>query len=158
MVGIIVGGNGHKVRFIGSYDKNVSVNSIRQTYHKELSTACGYANNTCCRYLFCQGQWAIRAPFREVSLYLELSDRSEIWQAPRQYCRRNAGQISKRWNDLNYQSRSFKSSRDPTIKRLIGYWNWFLFIMMASYHSYTSCIHYWPFLWDKVLPVTQMQI
>ena len=75
---------------------------------------------------------SIRAPFqypirslivrsREVSkprdLYLELFDCSEIWQAPRQ-C-----QISKRCGNLNYQSRSFETSRDLTIRRLIGYWN-----------------------------------
>ena len=64
---------------------------------------------------------------REVSkprdLYLELSNRSEIWQAPRQRCCRSACQISKRCDDLNFQSRGFETSRDLTIRRLIGYWN-----------------------------------
>ena len=44
-------------------------------------------------------------------LYLELSDRSEIWQ------------ISKRYDDSNYQSRSWETSWDLTIKRPFGYWN-----------------------------------
>ena len=81
---------------------------------------------------------ALRAPFqypirrltvrsRKVSkpwdLYLELSDRSEIWQAPRQQGCRIACQISKRCDNLNYQSRGFEISRDLTIRRLIGYWN-----------------------------------
>ena len=56
-------------------------------------------------------------------LYLELYDRSEIWQAPRQRCCRRACQISKRCDNLNYRSRGIENSRDPTIRRLIGYWN-----------------------------------
>ena len=56
-------------------------------------------------------------------LYLELPDRSEIWQAPRQQSCRSACQISKRCDNLNYQSRGFETSRDLTIRRLIGYWN-----------------------------------
>ena len=56
-------------------------------------------------------------------LYLELSDRSEIWQAPRQHCCRCAYQISERCDNLNYQSRGFETSRDLTVRRLIGYWN-----------------------------------
>ena len=59
---------------------------------------------------------------REVSksrdLYLELSDISEIWQALRQYCCRCACQISKRYDNLKYQSRGFETSRDLTIRRL----------------------------------------
>ena len=65
--------------------------------------------------------------YRKVSkprdLYLGLSDRSEIWQAPRQHWCRCACQISKRCDDLNYQSRGFETSRDLTIRRLIRYWN-----------------------------------
>ena len=34
-----------------------------------------------------------------------------------------ACQISKRWDDLNYQSRGFETSRDLAIRRLFGYWN-----------------------------------
>ena len=64
---------------------------------------------------------------REVSksrdLYLELSDRSEIWQALRQHCCRCACQISKRYDNLKYQSRGFETSRDLTIRRLFGYWD-----------------------------------
>ena len=81
---------------------------------------------------------ATRAPFqypirrlivrsREVSksqdLYLELSDRFDIGQAPRQHCCRPACQMSKRCDNLNCQSRGFETSRDLMIKRLIGYWN-----------------------------------
>ena len=41
-------------------------------------------------------------------LYSELSDCSEIWQAPRQHhCH-----ILKRYNDLNNQSRGFETARD----------------------------------------------
>ena len=64
---------------------------------------------------------------REVSksrdLYLELFDRSEIWQAHRQHCCRCACQISKRYVSLKYQSRGFETSRDLTIRRLFGYWD-----------------------------------
>ena len=64
---------------------------------------------------------------REVSkprdLYLELSDRSEIWQALRQHCCRCACQISKRFDYLKNQSRGFEISRDLTIRRLFGYWD-----------------------------------
>ena len=45
-------------------------------------------------------------------LYLELSDRSEIWQALRQHGCRCACQISKRCNNSKYQSRDFDTSRD----------------------------------------------
>ena len=47
-------------------------------------------------------------------LYLELSDRSDIWQAPRQQGCRSACQISRRCDNLNYQSRGFETSRDLT--------------------------------------------
>ena len=59
---------------------------------------------------------------REVSinLYLKLSDRSKIWQATLQQL---ACQMSKRCDDLNYQSRGFETWRDLTIRRHIGYWN-----------------------------------
>ena len=64
---------------------------------------------------------------REVSkprnLYLELSDRSEIWQALRQHCCRCACQISKRYDNLKYQSRGFETLRDLTKRRLFGYWD-----------------------------------
>ena len=54
-------------------------------------------------------------------LYLELSDRSEIWQALRQQCCRCACQISKRYDNLKYQSRGFETLRDLTKRRLFGY-------------------------------------
>ena len=55
-------------------------------------------------------------------LYLELSDHSEIWQPLRQHCCRSACQISKRFDNLKYQSRGFETSRDLTIRCLFGYW------------------------------------
>ena len=56
-------------------------------------------------------------------LDLELSDRSEIWQALRQQCCRCACQISKRYDNLKYQSRGFETLRDLTKRRLFGYWD-----------------------------------
>ena len=56
-------------------------------------------------------------------LYLELSDRSEIWPALRQQCCRCACQISKRYYNLKYHSRGFETLRDLTIRRLFGYWD-----------------------------------
>ena len=56
-------------------------------------------------------------------LYLELFDRSDIWQALRQHCCRCACQISKRYDNLKYQSRGFETSRDLTQRRLFGYWD-----------------------------------
>ena len=56
-------------------------------------------------------------------LYLELSDRSEIWQALRQHGCRCACQISKRCNNLKHQSRDFETSRDLTKRRLFVYWD-----------------------------------
>ena len=47
-------------------------------------------------------------------LYLELSDRYDIWQAL---------QISKRYDNLKYQSRGFETLRDLTERRLFGYWD-----------------------------------
>ena len=64
---------------------------------------------------------------REVSkpwdFYLELSDRPEIWQTPRQHCCRCACQIAKRYDHPGTLSRAFETLRDLTIRRLIGYWN-----------------------------------
>ena len=60
-------------------------------------------------------------------LYLELSDRSAIWQALRQRCCRCACQISKRYENLKYQSRGFETLRDLTERRLFGYWDGALF-------------------------------
>ena len=56
-------------------------------------------------------------------LCLELSDRSEIWQALGQQCCRCACQISKRYGNLKYQSRGFETLRDLTKRRLFGYWD-----------------------------------
>ena len=56
-------------------------------------------------------------------LYLELSDRSEIWQALRQQCCRCACQIAKRYDNSKYRSRGFETVRDLTERRLFGYWD-----------------------------------
>ena len=56
-------------------------------------------------------------------LYLELSDGSEIWQALRQLCYWCACHISKRYDNLKYQSRGFETSQDFTKGRLFGYWD-----------------------------------
>ena len=56
-------------------------------------------------------------------LYLELSDRSDIWQAPRQHRCRGAFQISKRYQHFKTRSSTFDTLRYLTIRRLIGYWN-----------------------------------
>ena len=56
-------------------------------------------------------------------LYLELSDRCEIWQALRQQCCRCVCQISQRYDNLKYQSRGFETLRDLTERRLFGYWD-----------------------------------
>ena len=61
------------------------------------------------------------------NLYLELSDRSEIWQ-----CCRCACQISKRYDNLKYQSRGFETLRDLTKRRLFGYWDGALVSMSLS--------------------------
>ena len=55
--------------------------------------------------------------------YSNLSDRSEIWQALRQHCCQCACQISKRCDNLKYQSRGFETSRDLTKRRIFGYWD-----------------------------------
>ena len=60
-----------------------------------------------------------RKASKPLDLYFELSDRSEIWQAVQQHCCRDACQLSKRCDDLNYQSRVFETSRDLTTRRLI---------------------------------------
>ena len=65
-------------------------------------------------------------------LYLELSDRSEIWQALRQHCRRCAYQIAKRYDNLKYQSRGFETSRDLTKRRLFGYWDGALVLWVGN--------------------------
>ena len=53
--------------------------------------------------------------------YLELSNRSGIWQAQWQPSCRCASKIAKRCDNLNDRSRGFETSRDVLIRRLIGY-------------------------------------
>ena len=83
----------------------------------------------------CRSSWApsqypkrrLSVRSRKVSkprdLYLELSNRYEIWQALRQQCCRCACQISKRYDNLKYKSRGFETLRDVTKRRLFGYWD-----------------------------------
>ena len=75
--------------------------------------------------------------------YLKLSDRSEIWQAPWQHCCRCACQISEWYDNLNYQSHSFESSRDLMIERLIGYWNRVLVRFPTSIQHMKQFQHNW---------------
>ena len=49
---------------------------------------------------------------------LNFSNRSEIWQVPRQRCCRGACQISERYDNCNIQSRGFETSRDLAVRRL----------------------------------------
>ena len=80
-------------------------------------------------------------------LYLELSDRSEIWQALRQHGCRCACQISKRCDNLKYQSRGFETSRYLTKRRHFGYWDgagpllltWFNFNLSMDKWSHVQC-------------------
>ena len=55
--------------------------------------------------------WSLEA----ARIVLKLFNRSEIRQAPRQYCCRCACKISKRCDNLNYQPHGFETSRDLTI-------------------------------------------
>ena len=66
----------------------------------------------------------------------QLSHRFEIWQARRQHCCQCACQISERLESSKYKSRGFETSRDLTIRRLIGYWNG------ARVDGRQSCQHY----------------
>ena len=61
--------------------------------------------------------------------------RFEIWQVPRQPCCRCAFQMSERSENCKYKTRGFWSSRDLTIRRLIGYWNGVLFILSRPEQS-----------------------
>ena len=67
------------------------------------------------------------------------TDHFEIWQASGQHCCRDACQISKRCDYLNYRSRGFESSRDLTIRCLIGYWNKVLVNAMTN-DVLTPCV------------------
>ena len=109
--------------------------SYSKMHWKMWSEKCGYLSrpqwvNPCGTGIFRKTRWPAWLVMlwwyqgslsREVSkprdLFLELSDRSEIWQALRQHCCRCACQISKRYDDLKYQSRGFETSRDLTIRR-----------------------------------------
>ena len=72
--------------------------------------------------------------FREV-LKFKLSHRFEIWQAHPQQCCRGACQIVERSNYSKYTYRNIETSRDLTIRRLIGYWNGTLVIRNAMYQQ-----------------------
>ena len=81
-------------------------------------------------------------------LYLDLSDRFEIWQALRQQCCQCACQISKRYDNLKYQSRGFETLRDLTKRRLFGYWDGALVTLI--------CISQWGHHWFRWWLVTYL--
>ena len=101
------------------------------------------------RHLYWDGPWApsqypknclfVRSRYvsKPRDLYLELSDRSEIWQALQQHGCRCACQISKRYDSLKYQSRGFETLRDLTKRRLFGYWDGAQLLSFES-HSYLA--------------------
>ena len=78
----------------------------------------------CVPYLTVKGKTWLQTQLQKPRvLYLELFDRSEIWQGPRQYYCQYACQIWKRCNGSNYQShgrpRDFARSYDKTSNRLL---------------------------------------
>ena len=93
-------------------------------------------------------------------LYLELSDRSEIWQALRQHCCRCACQISKRYDNLKYQSRGFETLRDLKKRRLFGYWDGALVSPLVSHRLRPKSVlaHGIPklLLFRKLCPVSRI--
>ena len=123
---------------------------IRQSYDRLISTM-GFPILVIWRLYIESGprapsQYPIRRLFvrsRKVSkprdLYLELSDRSEIWQALRQHCCRCACQISKRYDNLKYQSRGFETSRYLTKRRLFGYWDGAQNVIWSGNSCSTGC-------------------
>ena len=121
-----------------------------------------HISQECCRFIvvWAPSQYPKRricVRSRKVSkprdLHLELSDRSEIWQALRQHCCRCACQISKQYDNLKYQSRGFETLRDLTKRRLFGYWDGALAarhswpVKMYSDFQYTSEIENIPQQW-----------
>ena len=96
-------------------------------------------------------------------LYLELSDHSEILQALRQQCCRCACQISKRYDNLKYQSRGFETLRDLTKRRLFGYWDGALIpLTKGLVCSFDTLFDFslnkligkqWSFRWDTMTPI-----
>ena len=70
-------------------------------------------------------QYPRKTSYREVlqvsklrDLYLEFSDRFEIWQAHRQHCCWGACQISERSDNSKYKSRGFETLCDLMIRHL----------------------------------------
>ena len=80
-------------------------------------------------------------------LYLELSDHSEIWQALWQQCCRCACQISKRYDNLKYQSRGFETLRDLTKRRIFGYWDGALVPLFPCGVEAAGSIKTWRFVY-----------
>ena len=124
---------------------------------QRLLNSMAVSNPSIVVWMFCMG---FRAPSqypkrrlsvrsRKVSkprdLYLELSDRSEIWQALRQQCCRCACQISKRYDNLKYQSRGFETLRDLKKRRLFGYWDGAHWVVSTIDSQFLSGLRYvWP--------------
>ena len=79
-------------------------------------------------------------------LYLELSCRFEIWQAPRQHRCRSACQISKWCSILKYQSCGSATTQDLTIRCVIGYWNRAQLAKCYKIYSWSrlrTFVHFW---------------
>ena len=107
-------------------DTSVFETPSRSLWHHCNDATC-FDNKTAARAPSQYPKRRLSVRSRQVSkprdLYLELSDRSEIWQALRQQCCRCACQISQRCDNLKYQSRGFETLRDLTKRRLFGYWD-----------------------------------
>ena len=75
--------------------------------------------------------------------YFKLSYRFEIWQAHLQHCCRSACQISERSDNSEYKSRGFETLRDLTERRLFGYWEGTLVLILL----YLRLRSYWRIAW-----------
>ena len=119
-------------------------NNPGQKRHVPLMFSWWHINGTWAPSQYPKRRLSVRS--RKVSkprdLYLELSDRSEIWQALRQHCCRCACQISNRYDNLKYQSRGFEPLRDLTERRLFGYWDGALDAWLGPWRCVKS--HYSP--------------
>ena len=107
----------------------------------------------------------LNARSRKVSkprdLFLEFSDRSEVWQAPRQQGWRWFCQTLKRFDKLYYYSRGFETSRDLTIFTVMNPSDsskvpgW---LLLADTVVFNFCGHQLIFPWTKWSPFRQTTI
>ena len=90
--------------------------------------------------------------------YFKLSYGFEIWQAHRQHCCRSACQISERSGNSKYKSRGFETLRDLTERRLFGYWDRALgLLILTAFDENKLLICTWIFYFtvhDRLLPIT----